>query len=147
MKVLLLQDVRDQGKKGETINVSDGYARNFLLPRKLALEVTPQLMRELEQKEEAKKRREAEEKKAALELAAKLESLLVKINISSGNDGRLYGSVTSKDIAEALAAQHNITVDKRKLQLDDSIKAYGTYAVEVKLYPGVVGKINVLVCQ
>ncbi len=147
MKVMLLADVRDQGKKGDVVNVSDGYARNFLFPRKLAAELDAKLLAELQAKEEAKQRRIAQEKQAARELAEKLSAVTVKIHISAGGDGRLYGAVTSKDIAEALAAQHGIEIDRRKLQLDAGIKAYGTYAVEVKLYPEISGKINVVVCN
>lgn len=147
MKVLLLQDVKDQGKKGESVNVSDGYARNYLFPRKLATEITPQLMKELTQRDEAKKRREAEEKAKATELAERLQGMITKITISSGADGRLYGSVTSKEIAEALLAQNGIEVDRRKISVPDPIKAYGNYSLEVKLYAGVTGKVNILVCK
>ena len=145
MKVILLADVRAQGKKGELINVSDGYARNFLIPRKLGVEATPQMIKELNDREEAKLRRLAEEKKQAQELAAKFEGLVTKIAISAGADGRLYGSVTAKDIAEAFKEQHGIEIDRRKLSIDDPIKAFGTYSVEIKLYTGVVGKINLVV--
>jgi large subunit ribosomal protein L9 len=145
MKVILLADVRAQGKKGELINVSDGYARNFLIPRKLGVEATPQMIKELNDREEAKQRRLAEEKKQAQELAAKFEGLVTKISISAGADGRLYGSVTAKDIAEAFKAQHGIEIDRRKLSIDDPIKAFGTYSIEIKLYTGVVGKINLVV--
>jgi large subunit ribosomal protein L9 len=145
MKVILLADVRAQGKKGELINVSDGYARNFLIPRKLGVEATPQMIKELNDREEAKQRRLAEEKKQAQELAAKFEGLVTKISLSAGADGRLYGSVTAKDIAEAFKAQHGIEIDRRKLSIDDPIKAFGTYSIEIKLYTGVVGKINLVV--
>ena len=145
MKVILLADVRAQGKKGELINVSDGYARNFLIPRKLGVEATPQMIKELNDREEAKQRRLAEEKKQAQELAAKFEGLVTKISLSAGADGRLYGSVTAKDIAEAFKAQHGIEIDRRKLSIDDPIKAFGTYSIEIQLYTGVVGKINLVV--
>lgn len=145
MKVILLADVRAQGKKGELINVSDGYARNFLIPRKLGVEATPQMIKELNDREEAKQRRLAEEKKQAQELAAKFEGLVTKLSLSAGADGRLYGSVTAKDIAEAFKAQHGIEIDRRKLSIDDPIKAFGTYSIEIKLYTGVVGKINLVV--
>ena len=147
MKVILLADVKSQGKKGDLINVSDGYARNFLIPRKLGLEATPQLIKELNDKEEARKRREAEEKAAAEKLAEKLQGMEVKIKVSSGADGKLYGSVTAKNIADAFAEQHGVEIDRRKILLDDPIKAYGSYSVEVKLYSGVNGKLNVLVCD
>lgn len=147
MKVILLEDVKAQGKKGDLINVSDGYARNYLLPKKLAMEATPRIIKELNDKEEARKRREAEEKAAAVALSEKLQGMEVKIKVSSGGDGKLYGSVTGKNIAEAFAEQYGIEIDKRKIQLDDPIKAYGKYAVDVKLYAGVSGKLNVLVCE
>jgi large subunit ribosomal protein L9 len=145
MKVVLTQDVRAQGKKGDIINVSDGYARNFLLPRGLAVEASAQVLKEIESKEQAKKHKEETERKNAEALAARLEGLLVKINASAGADGRLYGSVTSKDIAEAMAAQHGIEIDRRKIQLNEQIKTFGTYVLEIKLYPGVTGKLNVIV--
>lgn len=145
MKVILTQDVKSQGKKGEVKNVSDGYARNFLFPRGLAVEANTQVLKEIEGKEQAKKFKAETEKKSAEDLAAKLEGLLVKITATAGTDGRLYGSVTVKDIAEAMFEQHKMEIDRRKIQLDEHIKAFGTYTLEIKLYPGVVGKINVLV--
>lgn len=145
MKVILTQDVKSQGKKGEVKNVSDGYARNFLFPRGLAVEANTQVLKEIESKEQAKKFKAETEKKSAEELAAKLEGLLVKITATAGTDGRLYGSVTVKDIAEAMLEQYKIEIDRRKIQLDEHIKTFGTYVLEIKLFPGVVGKINVLV--
>ena len=146
MKVVLLQDVKGKGKKDEIVNVSDGYARNFLFPRKLAAEADAKILNDIKNKEAAKARRIDLEKQAARETAEKLQSLLVKITIQSGADGKLYGSVGTKDIAEALAAQHGVEIDKRKIVLDSPIKAYGTYTVDVKLYPEISGKLNVLVC-
>ena len=146
MKVVLLQDVKGKGKKDEIVNVSDGYARNFLFPRKLAAEADAKILNDIKNKEAAKARRIELEKQAARETAEKLQSLLVKITIQSGADGKLYGSVGTKDIAEALAAQHGVEIDKRKIVLDSPIKAYGTYTVDVKLYPEIAGKLNVLVC-
>jgi large subunit ribosomal protein L9 len=146
MKVVLLQDVKGQGKKDEIINVSDGYARNFLFPRKLAAEADSKVLNDIKNKEAAKARRIELEKQAARETAAKFEGLLVKIRIQSGADGKLYGSVGTKDIAEALLEQHGVEVDRRKIVLDNPIKAYGTYTVDVKLYPEIAGKLNVLVC-
>lgn len=146
MKVVLLQDVKGKGKKDEIVNVSDGYARNFLFPRGLAAEADAKILNDIRNKEAAKARRIELEKQAARETAEKLQALLVKIPIQSGADGKLYGSVGTKDIAEALAAQHGIEIDKRKIVLDSPIKAYGTYTVDVKLYPEIAGKLNVLVC-
>ena len=146
MKVVLLKDVPGKGKKDEIVSVSDGYARNFLFPRKLAAEADAKVLNDIKNKEAAKTRRIELEKQAARETAEKLHALLVKITIQSGADGKLYGSVGTKDIAEALAAQHGIEIDKRKIVLDSPIKAYGTYTVDVKLYPEIAGKLNVLVC-
>ena len=146
MKVVLLKDVPGKGKKDEIVSVSDGYARNFLFPRKLAAEADAKILNDIKNKEAAKARRIELEKQAARETAEKLQALLVKITIQSGADGKLYGSVGTKDIAEALAAQHGIEIDKRKIVLDSPIKAYGTYTVDVKLYPEIAGKLNVLVC-
>ena len=145
MKVILLQDVKSQGKKGDLINVSDGYARNYLFPKKLATEADAKALNDIKLREEARLHKLAEDKKAALELASRLEGLLVRINIASGEDGRLYGSVTAKDISEQLAAQFGIDIDKRKIVLNDPIKAYGQYSLDVKLFPEISGKLNVLV--
>ena len=145
MKVILLQDVKAQGKKGQIVEVSDGYARNFLFPKKLAKEADAGVMNDVKNKEESKKYREAQEKKAAEELSKKLKEVSVKFVVGSGADGRLYGSVTAKDIAEELEKQHKLTVDKRKLNLADTIKTYGSFTVGVKLYTDVNGEINVIV--
>ncbi len=146
MKVVLLKDVPGQGKKDDLINVSDGYARNFLLPRKLAVEADAAILNDIKNKEAAKARKIELEKAAARETAEKLGGLLVKIKVQPGAaDGKMYGSVTTKDIAEALEAQFGIAVDKRKIVLADPIKSYGTYTVDVKLYPEIAGKLNVLV--
>ncbi len=147
MKVVLLQDVKGQGKKDDVINVSDGYARNFLFPKKLAAEADAKVMNEIKNKESSRLHKIELEKQAARDTAAALQKVVVKIKIQAGTDGRVYGSVTSKDIAEQLAAQHKIEVDKRKIVLDAPIKTYGTYAIDVKLYPEIGGKINVVVCE
>ncbi len=147
MKVLLLQDVKAQGKKGEVVNVSDGYARNFLFPKKLAAELTPTIMNEIKTKEEAKAHKLAEEKKHAKETAEKLQSITVKIYASSGADQRLYGAITSKEIAEELKKQFDIEIDKRKIVLDSAIKCYGSYTLDVKLHPEVPGKLSVVIAS
>lgn len=147
MKVLLLADVKGQGKKDQIVEVSDGYARNFLLPKKLAIPADAKVMSEARSKEESRQFKLAEEKKAALALAEKLGSIIVIIKASSGADGRLYGSVTSKDIAEQLMAQHKLEIDKRKLSLPENIKAYGTYNVEVKVYPEISATLKVTVTE
>ena len=147
MKVILLADVKGQGKKNDVIEVSDGYAKNFLIPRKLAKAADAQSLNDVKVREEARLYRIETEKKAARELAEKLKGIIVKIPASSGADGRLYGSITSKDIAERLEADHKIAIDKRKIVTNDPIKAYGKYSVEVKLYTEITGTINVLVCE
>ncbi|MBR2340735.1 MAG: 50S ribosomal protein L9 [Clostridia bacterium] len=145
MKVILLADVKGQGKKDQVVEVSDGYARNFLFPKKLAVLADAKATNELRGKEEAKQYRIEEERKAAKALAEKLAGVTVKIKATSGADGRLYGAVTAKDIAEALEKDFSIKVDKRKMNLNDSIKAHGTYSVEVKLYAEISGKFSVVV--
>ena len=147
MKVILLSDVKGQGKKNDVVEVSDGYAKNFLFPRKLAKAADAQSLNDIKGREEARLYRIATEKKEAQELAKRLETLVVKIPASSGADGRLYGSITTKDISERLQADHGIVIDKRKLVLSENIKAYGKYEVEAKLYTEVVGKVYVLVCE
>ena len=145
MKVLLLQDVKGQGKKDQIIDVSDGYARNFLFPKKLAVVADNKALNEVKNKEASKQYKIETEKAAAREIAAKLAEVTVKFAVNAGADGRLYGSITSKDIAEALAKQHKITIDKRKIVMPDPIKAYGTYNFDVRLYPEIVGKVKVTV--
>ena len=145
MKVLLLQDVKGQGKKDQIVDVSDGYARNFLFPKKLAVVADNKALNEVKNKEASKQYKIETEKAAARDVAAKLAEVTVKFTVNAGADGRLYGSITSKDIAEALQKQHKITVDKRKIVMPDPIKAYGTYNFDVRLYPEIVGKVKVTV--
>jgi len=147
MKVILLADVKGQGKKNDVIEVSDGYGKNFLIPRKLAKPADAQSLNDVKVKAEAKLYRIETERKEAQALSEKLKTLIVKIPASSGADGRLYGSITTKDIAERLEADYGIVIDKRKLVLNENIKAYGKYEVEAKLYTEVTGKVNVLVCE
>ena len=147
MKVVLLADVKGQGKKNDVIEVSDGYARNFLFPRKLAKEANNTILNEIRGKEQAKQHQIEVATAEAKALAQKLDTILIKIPASSGADGRLYGSITAKEIAEQLQSQHGITVDKRKISLSDPIRAYGKYDMDVKLYTDVVGRIHVLVCE
>ncbi|MBR4071569.1 MAG: 50S ribosomal protein L9 [Clostridia bacterium] len=147
MKVLLLADVKGKGKKDQIINVSDGYARNFLFPKKLAVEADAKAMADAKNKEEARLYKIEQDKAAARELAAKLEGVTVKIKASAGADGRLYGSITTSDVAEELKKQHGIDIDRRKISTDGAIKAFGSYTLDVKLYPEIQGKINLVVCQ
>lgn len=145
MKVILLCDVKGQGKKDQIVNVSDGFARNFLFPQKKAIPADAKATGELKSKEESKKFREEEERKAALALAEQIKDVRIEIQMGHGADGRLYGSVTAKEIAEKLSEKIGQTVDKRKLVLKDTIKAYGEYAVSVKLHSEVEGKFTVSV--
>ena len=145
MKVILLCDVKGQGKKDQIINVSDGYARNFLFPQKKAIPADNKAQNELRGKEEAKQFKIAEDKKAALALAEKINAQEVKIQMGHGHDGRLYGSVTAKDIAEALKRETGIEVDKRKIVTKENIKAYGNYSAEVKFLADISAKFTVLV--
>ena len=145
MKVLLLQDVKGQGKKDQIVDVSDGYARNFLFPKKLAVVADNKAINEVKNKEASKQYKIETEKAAARAIAEKLSEITLKIQTGAGADGRLYGSVTSKDIAEALSMQYGITIDKRKIVMPDPIKAYGTYNFDVRLYPEIVGKVRVTV--
>ena len=147
MKVILTQDVKSQGKKGDIIEVSDGYARNFLLARKLAIIADAKALNEAKNKEASRLHKIETDKAAATDIANKLTGIQVKIAVSCGADEKLYGSITAKDIAEALKAQHGIEIDRRKMVLDHPIRSYGSYTVDAKLYTEVVGKINVLICK
>ena len=145
MKVLLLQDVKGQGKKDQIVDVSDGYARNFLFPKKLAVVADNKALNEARNKEASKQYKIDTEQANARAIADQLAAVVVKFNVNAGADGRLYGSITSKDIAEALQKQHKITVDKRKIVMPDPIKAYGTYTFDVRLYTEIIGKVKVTV--
>ncbi len=145
MKVILLCDVKGQGKKNDIVEVSDGYARNFLFPQKKAVAADAKATNELKTKEEAKQFKLREDHKAAEALAAKINGVQIKIKMGHGQDGRLYGSVTAKDIAEELKKVIGIDVDKRKILLKDTIKAYGNYQVELKILSDVCAKFTVLV--
>lgn len=142
MKVILLTNVKGQGQEGDVINVSPGYGRNYLLPRKLAVEATESALRELEARRREEQRQAAEEKRAAEELAAKLESHRVTITTQAGEGGRLFGAVTTKHIAETLEGD-GFDVDKRKIQLSEHIKSLGTHKVQIKLHPEVTAAVNV----
>ena len=147
MKVILQQDVKGQGKKGQMVEVSDGYARNFLLPKKLAVSATAENVNTMKQQEKARKAQEAAEKAEAEALSKKLEGLTVKVAAKAGEGGRLFGAVTAKEISEALAAQHGLTIAKAKLVLDEPIKACGGYQVKAKLGYEISGTVNVVVVE
>ena len=142
MKVILQQDVKGQGKKGQLVNVSDGYARNFLLPKKLAVIATAENVNTMKQQEKARKAQEAAEKAEAEALSEKL-----KVAAKAGEGGRLFGAVTAKEISECLAEQHGLTIAKTKLVLDEPIKACGGYQIRAKLGYEVTGTVNVMVTE
>ena len=147
MKVILLQDVKAQGKKGQMITVSDGYARNFLLPRKLAIAATADAINTLNLKEKARKAEEARMKAEAQTIAEKLKECPVKLTAKAGNGGKLFGAVTTKEISEGLKKQYDIDIPKQKLVLDDPIKAYGSYQVKAKLGFEINGTVYVSVYE
>ena len=141
----MLCDVKGQGKKDQIVDVSDGYARNFLLPQKKAVIADAKSTGELKSKEEAKQFKIEEDRKAARALAEKIKGIKIDIQMGHGADGRLYGSVTAKDIAEALAKKIGMDVDKRKITLKDNIKAYGNYSVDIKILADIGATFEVLV--
>ena len=133
MKVILLQDVKGKGKKGQMLEVSDGYARNFMLPKKMAIEATPDAINTMRMNDKATQERIAKEKAAALALSKQLRELTLVVTAKGGGAGRLFGSVTNQEIADALKAKAGITLDKRKIVISDTIKSVGTYTVNCKL--------------
>ena len=147
MKVIFLEDVKGKGKKGELKDVSDGYARNFLLPKKLAKEATTDNLNTFNLQEKAKAAQIAREKAEAQENAKKLENMQVKVAAKAGANGRLFGAVTSKEISEALAKQHGMTIEKNKIVLSEPIKSYGAFDVKCKFGYEISGVIHVLVCE
>ncbi|MDD6158805.1 MAG: 50S ribosomal protein L9 [bacterium] len=147
MKVIFQQDVRGQGKKGEMKEVSDGYARNYLLPRNLAVEANRDNMNALALREKAKKAQEARERAAAAENAARLKDVVVTVRARAGANGKLFGAVTSQEICDALKEQHGLEIEKNKLVQSEPIKAYGSYSVKCKFGYGIDGTVNLLVVE
>lgn len=147
MQVILLSDVKGQGKKGELVNVSDGYARNYLIPRNLAAPATADRLNAKKNADLAQQRRIEEERKQALAIKERLEGVQVRVTAKGGTGGKLFGSVTTKEISENLLEQHNIDIPKTKLELSDSIKSFGAFEVKAKLYQDVYGTVNVLVTE
>lgn len=144
MKVILLQDVKNVGKKGEVINASDGYARNFLFPRKLAQEATEANLHILNNKNEKERKQKLAEMEAAQKLAAELKGKEINIKAKTGENGKLFGAITSKDVAALIKSQYKIDIDKKKIVMD-TIKLSGTYEIDVKLYPEVSTKMKVII--
>lgn len=147
MKVILLQDVKSQGKKGDIINVSDGYARNFLFPKGLAKEVNKQVLNEYNGKKEAAAYHKNVEEEKAKNIAERMKDFTVELKAKAGENGKLFGSITSKDVAAALKEKYNISIDKRKLDIGDGLKTIGTSEVKAHLYSGIVGTFKVVISQ
>ena len=145
MKVILLCDVKDIGKKDDIVNVSDGYARNFLYPRKWAMEATPQAVAVVERKREAARKLEAERRAAAEKIASKLAGKVVELKVKCGDKGRLYGSVTSAEVADALNARYETEIDKRKIDIKSAVRALGDYEMIVHVYPNITAKMTLRV--
>ncbi|PKM80418.1 MAG: 50S ribosomal protein L9 [Firmicutes bacterium HGW-Firmicutes-14] len=147
MKVILMQDVKKLGKKGDVVEAAEGYARNFLFPRKLAIEATQGHMKDLEQKKVFEARKKARELENAKKLAAKIETLNIKLHTKVGEGGRLFGSVTSKDISEEMKLRHNIDIDKKKIELEQPVKSLGVFTVTAKIHPKVHANFDVHVVE
>ena len=145
MKVIFMQDVKGQGKKGEIKNVSDGYAKNFLLPKGVAIEATAANLNDLKGKNDSIKFKKDTEEDNAKKLAEKLKTLSIKISAKCGDNGKLFGSITSKDLAEELKKQHGIEIDKRKFNMPDALKSAGEFNISIKLHPGIAGTLKVIV--
>ena len=147
MKVILKADIKGVGKKDQVINASDGYARNFLFPKNLAVEANNENMSKLKSKNDAKQYKKDQEKEAAQQVANKLKDITLKLKVKAGENGKIFGGVSSKEIAENLESQYNIKIDKKKIVLKEAIKMLGTQTVEVKLFEGVVGKLKVSIIE
>lgn len=143
MKVILKSDIKGVGKKDQVINASDGYVRNFLFPKNLAVEANNTNMNNLKLKQNAKAYQKEQEKDEAIEIKEKLTKMLIKIEVKAGENGKIFGGVSSKEIAEILEKNYKIKIDKKKIELKDSIKTLGTHIVDVKLFEGVIGKIKI----
>lgn len=143
MKVILLDNIKGVGKKDEVINASDGYARNYLFPKKLAIEATKDNLVKLKAKQDSNQHKKDLEKAKAIETANKLKDIVLKIQVKAGDNGKIFGGVTSKEIAENLKLQYNIDIDKKKIVLKETIKVLGTVNVDIKLYEGVIANLKV----
>ena len=143
MKVVLLEDVKGTGKKDDLVNVSDGYARNYLFPKKLAVEANNENMLKLRAKQNGIEYKKGIEKEEATKLANRLKEMTLKLKVKAGENGKIFGGVTSKEIAENLKTQYSIEIDKKKINLPETIKTLGTVTVDIKLYEGIVGKLKI----
>lgn len=142
MKVILLDNIKGVGKKDQIINASDGYARNFLFPKKLAVEANNENLAKLKSQNEAKAFKKETEKNEAKKVAEKIDKITLKITVKAGENGKIFGGVTAKEIAESLKKEHNIEIDKKKVLLSETIKNIGTFTVEIKLYEGITAKLK-----
>ena len=145
MKVILKADIKGVGKKDEVINASDGYARNFLLPKNLAVEANSENMSKLKAKQDSNAFKKLQDKEEAQKIEKKLADILLKIQVRAGENGKIFGGVSSKEICENLDKQYGIKIDKKKVELKEPIKSLGTTKVEIKLFEGVIGKLNIQV--
>ena len=143
MKVILLDNIKGVGKKDEVINASDGYARNYIFPKKLAVEANTENMAKLNNKKEAALYKKDQEKQNAEELAKKLKGIMLKIKVKAGENGKIFGGVTSKEISDNLKTQYNFEVDKKKIELKETIKTLGSFNVSIKLFEGVTANLKV----
>ena len=143
MKVILLNDIKGVGKKDQIIEASDGYARNYLIPKKLAVEANNDNMNKLKAKQDSNKYKKDMERKEAEEIANKFKGIMLKVRVKPGENGKIFGGVTSKEIADGLKKDYNITIDKKKVMLNDTIKTLGTVVVDIKLFEGIIGKLKV----
>lgn len=147
MKVILIEDVKSLGKKGEIVNVNDGYARNFILAKKLGLEATPKNLNDLKLKKANEEKVAKEVHEEAVAFAEQLSKMELKLTIKAGEGGRLFGSISSKEIADEAKKQLNVEIDKKKIQLPNPIKAVGTHSVPIKLHPKVTAQLKVIVTE
>lgn len=143
MKVIFIKDLKGQGKTGDEKNISDGYAKNFLIPKGYAIEATNANLNDLKGKKDSENFRKQQEVEKAESIKAELEKITVKLTAKCGDNGKLFGSITSKELSESLNNQFNISIDKKKIVLPDGIKTPGVHKVEIKLHPGIVGTLNV----
>lgn len=143
MKVILKADIKGVGKKDQVINASDGYVRNFLFPKNLAVEANAENMSKLKAKQDSNAFKKSQEKEEAQKIADKLSKILMKVQVKAGENGKIFGGVSSKEIAENLEKQYNIKVDKKKIDLKETIKTLGMFTIEIKLYEGVIGKLKI----
>ena len=143
MKVILIQDIKGVGKKDEIINANDGYARNFLFPKKMAVEANKQNMSLLQGRKDSANFKKEQDKEKANELKDKISKIMLTIKVKSGENGKIFGSITSKEISTELKKQHNIEIDKKKIMLKEAIKEQGTFTIEIKLYEGIIGKLKI----